>query len=96
MSAEQFRRFDQLVMQARGAKALVAPDVRQQLKLTEDQINEIGKLVAAASEGKLDSQKVLALLTPEQQSKLGSNVRPTVRLEPHHAGRLHRPRVPPG
>ncbi len=70
MTPDQLIRFDQLVMQARGARALVAPDVRQRLKLGEVQVAKIDELVAGTKEGGLDSQQVMALLTPEQQSQL--------------------------
>jgi len=72
LSADQARRFDQLVMQARGAKALVAPDVRERLKLEDDQIEQLRSIVAAAKGGTLDSQKVFALLNDEQRSELSS------------------------
>ncbi len=72
LNPQQMTRFDQLVMQARGARALVAPDVREQLSLTAEQTEKIGELVTAAQDGQLDSQKVLALLSPEQKSTLGA------------------------
>jgi thiol-disulfide isomerase/thioredoxin len=72
LTPHQLTRFDQLVMQARGARALIAADVREQLMLSVEQTEQIGELVAAAKEGQLDSQKVLALLSAEQKSKLGA------------------------
>ncbi len=65
-------RFDQLVVQARGAKALLAPDMQQRLKLTPDQIAKIKPIIAAAKGGTLDSRPVVALLSPEQQSELAT------------------------
>jgi thiol-disulfide isomerase/thioredoxin len=70
LTPQQRERFDQIVMQTRGAKALVAPDVRERLSLSGDQQDSLRKIVAAASGGTLDSQKVLAVLEPEQQQKL--------------------------
>jgi thiol-disulfide isomerase/thioredoxin len=72
LSPQQAQRFDQLVIQARGSKALVAPDVRDRLQLSDEQLFQIKQIVAEAKQGTLDSQKVLALLSPEQQSLLGS------------------------
>lgn len=69
-SAEQILRFEQLVMQARGAKALTAPDMRQQLALSGDQSKGVAELIATAEGGTLSSEKVIAVLQPEQQSKL--------------------------
>jgi peroxiredoxin len=66
------QRFDQLVIQARGSKALVAPDVRERLKLSDEQLFQLEQIVAEAKQGTLDSQKVLALLSPEQQSTVGA------------------------
>jgi len=71
LSPEQRLRFEQLVMQARGARALAAPDLRQRLALSGDQTKSIAELIATAEGGTLSSQKVLAILKPEQQSKLG-------------------------
>jgi thiol-disulfide isomerase/thioredoxin len=72
LSAEQSRRFDQLVMQARGSKALVAPDVQTRLHLTDGQLEQLRKIVAAAKGGTLDSQKVVAVLSAEQRTELAS------------------------
>jgi peroxiredoxin len=72
LSAEQSRRFDQLVMQARGAKALVAPDIQKRLQLAEGQLEQLRKIVAAAKGGTLDSQKVVAVLSAEQRTELSS------------------------
>jgi thiol-disulfide isomerase/thioredoxin len=70
LSADQMARFDQLVVQARGAKALVAPDVREQLQLNEEQVGRFKHLVAEAKDGNLDAQAVMELLSPEQQTEL--------------------------
>ncbi len=70
LSPEQSLRFEQLVMQARGAKALTAPDLRQQLTLTEAQSRSISGLIATADGGTLSAQKVFEVLKPEQQSRL--------------------------
>jgi thiol-disulfide isomerase/thioredoxin len=72
LSGEQIQRFDQLVMQARGSKALVAPDVRERLQLADGQFEKIRKIVAEAKQGTLDTQKVLAALSAEQQAVLAS------------------------
>jgi len=70
LSAEQRVRFEQLVLQARGAKALAASDLRQQLVLSGDQSQSIADLIATADGGTLSTQKVMAILKPDQQSKL--------------------------
>jgi peroxiredoxin len=72
LSPEQVERFDQLVMQARGAKSLVSPDVDERLKLNDAQRARLKALVAEAKQGSLDSKKVLEVLAPEQQSTLGA------------------------
>jgi thiol-disulfide isomerase/thioredoxin len=72
LSAEQRQRFDQLVMQARGAKALVAPDVDARLQLSDAQREQLKQIVAESRQGTLDSQKVVAVLSPEQQATLGT------------------------
>lgn len=66
----QRTRFEQLVMQARGAKALTAPDLKQQLSLSGDQSQSIAALIAGSEGGTLSAHKVFDLLRPEQQSKL--------------------------
>lgn len=72
LSPEQIQRFDQLVMQARGSKALVAPDVRERLQLADGQVEELKKIVAEAKQGTLDSRNVLAVLSAQQQAVLAS------------------------
>jgi thiol-disulfide isomerase/thioredoxin len=72
LAPEQLQRFDQLVMQARGSKALVAPDVRERLRLADEQFEGLQRIVAEAKPGTLDSQKVLALLSPEQRGTLAA------------------------
>jgi thiol-disulfide isomerase/thioredoxin len=70
LTTEQLRRFDQLVMQARGAKALVAPDVAGQLQLTAEQRGIFQQILSETKQGSLDMKKVVAVLTPDQQAKL--------------------------
>ncbi len=70
LSAEQRVRFEQLVLQARGAKALTASDLRQQLGLSGAQSQSIADLIATADGGTLSTQKVIAVLKPDQHSKL--------------------------
>jgi thiol-disulfide isomerase/thioredoxin len=70
LTAEQIQRLDQLVMQARGAKALVAPDVAERLQLTDEQRGIFKQILAETKQGSLDMKKVVAVLTPEQQAAL--------------------------
>lgn len=70
LAPPQRERFGQLVMQARGAKALLAVDIAKRLQLSADQQASVGQIVSAAKEGTLDSQKIFALLNPRQQSAL--------------------------
>jgi thiol-disulfide isomerase/thioredoxin len=70
LAAEQLSRFHQLVMQARGAKALNAPDVRQRLSLSDAQATQVATLVNGATDGKLDAQQLLTLLSEQQQQQL--------------------------
>lgn len=70
LSPKQSQRFDQLVMQARGSKSLVAPDVQQRLRLAEPQIDQLRQIVAAAEGGTLDSKKVVSVLSPQQRNEL--------------------------
>ncbi|REK10234.1 MAG: thioredoxin [Planctomycetota bacterium] len=72
LSPEQMQRFEQLVIQARGAKALVAPDVRERLSLSADQQAQFKQLVAENEGGTLDAQKIMAVLSPQQQAELAS------------------------
>ena len=72
LSAEQSQRFDQLVMQARGSKALIAPDVQERLHLADGQLKQLETIVAAAKDGTLDSQEVVAMLSAEQRTELAS------------------------
>jgi thiol-disulfide isomerase/thioredoxin len=72
LAPEQLQRFDQLVIQARGSKALVAPDVRERLHLSDEQFARLKQVVFETKQGTLDSQKVLALLSPEQQGTLAA------------------------
>lgn len=72
LSAEQVARFDQLLMQARGAKALVAPDVVERLQLSDKQRERLKQIVAEAKGGTLDSKKVVAVLSAEQQAALAT------------------------
>jgi thiol-disulfide isomerase/thioredoxin len=70
LSPEQNVRFEQLLMQARGARALAAPDLRQQLGLSIEQSQSIAALISEASGGTLSVQKLFEQLDPGQQSKL--------------------------
>ncbi|MEX0676964.1 MAG: redoxin domain-containing protein [Pirellulales bacterium] len=72
LSPEQSQRFDQLLMQARGSKALVAPDVRERLSLTDGQLEQLKAIVSEAKQGTLDSQNVVAVLSAEQRAVLAS------------------------
>jgi thiol-disulfide isomerase/thioredoxin len=72
LSADQLARFDQIVMQARGAKALNSTDIRDRLRLSDTQATQVASLVNGATEGKLDAQQLLAVLSGEQQQQLNS------------------------
>ncbi|MBL9125372.1 MAG: redoxin domain-containing protein [Planctomycetaceae bacterium] len=50
LSADQRQRFDQLVVQARGYRGLVAPDLAAKVNLSDEQVTRIKKLLVAASE----------------------------------------------
>lgn len=70
LKPEQLARFDQLVMQSRGARALSAPDVAARLKLTAAQAEQVRKLIEGSQTDKLDSRRVLELLEEPQQAEL--------------------------
>ena len=66
LSAEQLARFNQLVMQARGSKALLAADVVKRLELSSAQREQLEKLVAETKRGSLDPRRIEEVLSPEQ------------------------------
>jgi thiol-disulfide isomerase/thioredoxin len=70
LTAEQLQRFEQLVMQARGAKALVAPDVAERLNLSDEQRELFKQIVSETKQGSVEMKKVVAVLSPEQQAIL--------------------------
>lgn len=71
LTAAQRDRLNEIILQARGYKALTSPDLSQRLKLSEKQI---GQLKQALSQAKTDdttlSKKVLGHLSSEQQAEL--------------------------
>lgn len=50
LKKSQMERFDQIVLQSRGAKSLVSPEIVQRLKLSNGQVDKIHKLLAEAAE----------------------------------------------
>ena len=72
LAPAQLLRFNQLVMQARGARALNAPDVRDRLRLTDEQTSRVAAIVNGTIEGKLDAQQLVAVLSGEQQQQLST------------------------
>lgn len=72
LSREQQARFEQLVLQARGARALTKPDLRRQLGLNGDQSKQISELIATSKAGSLPATTLLAILNDEQQAKLSA------------------------
>lgn len=87
LTAAQQQRFDQVLLQARGFKALASDELARSLKLTEPQRQQIGEILArsttlaadknksphtsASGNARNASQEILGLLTAEQSSNLG-------------------------
>lgn len=46
LTASQLDRLDQIMLQARGWKALVSPEIAERLRLSEDQVSKVRKLLA--------------------------------------------------
>ncbi len=70
LKEQQLARLDQLVMQARGPRAIVAPDLRDRLQLNDTQVAQLTKLTQRASDGKFDARQVMSVLGAEQQHQL--------------------------
>jgi thiol-disulfide isomerase/thioredoxin len=71
-SPDQAARFEQLIVQARGSKALVAADVAEKLKLSQAQREQFRQIVAEARSGSLDAKRVMGVLEPQQQQTLAA------------------------
>jgi len=71
LNSAQRARLDEIVLQARGYKALASPAVAQRLNLTEGQIRQVRQALAQGkSEEAALSKKILSLLSSAQQNEL--------------------------
>jgi len=75
LSREQQDRFRQLVLQARGWKALLAADVHPQLNLTDSQRDRIRTAIAEATQQRQQVEQDLAGQTPAEQVKTRERLR---------------------
>lgn len=101
LNSEQQNRLDQLILQRQGPRALVNPDVVTKLKLSDDQVSQLVRVVGARprfgfrNPADLQSEqeweaKMLEVLTPEQQEAWKKLLGPPLEQEP--ASRTPRPR----
>jgi len=86
LGSAQRDRLNELVLQARGYKALVSPAISQRLKLTDKQSEQLRHAISQGnSEGTSRSKTIVDLLTSEQQSELSGMVG-----KPFDLNRVHR------
>ncbi len=70
LTPAQLDRLNQLVLQARGYKALLSPEFSKQLELSGEQVSRLKGILAQAKSQKADSQKIHEILSSEQQATL--------------------------
>lgn len=71
LTPAQRMRLDELVLQGRGYKALVSPEISRRLKLSDKQIERLRQVLAAEKPETANvSRSVVDVLSPEQQSTL--------------------------
>ncbi len=68
LKKSQLERLDQLVLQARGTKALVTPEVSQRLKLTASQITQLKKVLSDSTAAAERRQKESTETAPSQEA----------------------------
>ena len=75
LTSAQRDRLNEIILQARGYKALVSPAQSQQLKLSNKQIEQLRQALSQAkSDDATLSSKVVGILSSEQQAELSSMV----------------------
>jgi thiol-disulfide isomerase/thioredoxin len=86
LTPAQIARLDEIVLQGRGYKALVSPELSRRLQLTAQQIKQLSQALSAAKpEAPAASKKILDVLSYEQQSALTAMVG-----KPFDVGRVRR------
>jgi thiol-disulfide isomerase/thioredoxin len=68
LTPAQLDRLNELVLRVRGYKALASPDVAKRLKLSQQQIGRIQRLLTDAEPKQADPKKTLAILSTQQQA----------------------------
>ncbi|HEX4143059.1 MAG TPA: redoxin domain-containing protein [Pirellulales bacterium] len=64
----QLDRLNELVLRVRGYKALASPDVAKRLKLSQQQISKIKRLLTDAEPKQADPKKILGILSAQQKA----------------------------
>lgn len=77
LSRDQHERFAQLVLQARGWKALLAPDVGEQLRLTDSQRERIRSAIAEATQQRQQTEKEIEGQSAAEQARARERLRKT-------------------
>jgi peroxiredoxin len=73
LTSTQLDRLNQIILQARGYKALTSSEIAQRLKLSNQQVGEIRSVVARAKGAEtVDAEAVHAILSSEQQAELSA------------------------
>lgn len=75
LTASQLDRFDQIILQARGWKALVSPELAARLKLSTDQVSKLKAALAAATKEREAAEKELASQLPAAQEQSRATMR---------------------
>jgi peroxiredoxin len=81
LSADQLKRLHEIVMQARGYKALVSPEVSQRLRLSTQTIGRLQPILASnkpadgsTTVDKTTAQQITAILSADQRAELAALV----------------------
>jgi thiol-disulfide isomerase/thioredoxin len=69
LTSQQMERLDQIVLQARGLRALVAADVVERLKLSADQVAKLRTALAAATKEREEMEKEIASQSASSQEQ---------------------------
>ena len=68
LTPAQLDRLNELVLRVRGYKALASPDIAKRLKLSQQQISRIKRLLTDAEPKLADPKKILGILSAQQQA----------------------------
>ena len=90
LTTAQRDRLNEIILQARGYKALVSPDVSQRLKLSDKQIEQLRQALSQAkSDDTTLSKKVLGHTVVRAANRVVDHGRTAIRLESRASHPLH-------